>query len=183
MAEGDRHVILMNSIHSNSGLGIKLGGGLIPTPNDPGDSDAGINNLQNFPVLNSITSAGGSTTIAGTLDSTPSTTFRIEFFANAAPDPSSFGEGETFLGFADVTTDAGGIATFATTLPGITVGPTQFVTSTATDPNGNTSEFSQLVADLGVTITGAPANAALGQDLTYQVTATNSGPFGRRARR
>ena len=177
VAAGAGHAILSNFIHSNAGLGIAFGGGRIPTPNDPGDSDVGYNNGQNFPVVTSITSAGSSTTITGTLDSTPNTVFRIEFFANAAPDPSSFGEGKTFLGFADVTTDASGIANFTAILPGITIGPTQFVTSTATDPGGNTSEFSQLIADLGVTIAGAPATAVVGQDLTYEITVTNAGPF------
>jgi hypothetical protein len=67
--------------------------------------------------------------------------FRVEFFANAAPDPSGFGEGQTFLGFANVTTDAsghfGGTANVAGAVPA-----GQKVTATATDPAGNTSEFS-----------------------------------------
>src|SRR4029077_3177562 len=74
--------ILRNSIFANGpttpgnqiGLGIDLDGGGV-TPNDqvPGDPDAGGNNLQNFPVITSVGSAGGSTTITGTLNSTPNT--------------------------------------------------------------------------------------------------------------
>ena len=47
--------ILGNSIHSNGGLGIRLGGTGVE-PNDPGDGDGGPNRLQNFPVLTSATS-------------------------------------------------------------------------------------------------------------------------------
>jgi hypothetical protein len=42
-----------------------------------------------------------------------------------------------------VTTDANGNASFATSLPGVSVG--KFLTATATDPSGNTSEFSQCI--------------------------------------
>ncbi|MBA3241932.1 MAG: hypothetical protein H0T60_11960, partial [Acidobacteria bacterium] len=48
------------------------------------DPDTGPNNLQNFPVLASATSGGGTTTIQGTLNSEASKAYRIEFFSNAA---------------------------------------------------------------------------------------------------
>lgn len=141
--------ILSNSIHSNGQLGIDLGGfaGNGVTPNDTGDGDIGQNNLQNFPVITSVSSSGGNTTIQGTLNSTPTGTFRVEFFANAAADPSGFGEGQTYLGFKSVTTDGSGSATFTATtaadgLLSIPVGQ-GFVTATATDAGGNTSEFSE----------------------------------------
>ncbi|HEV7903867.1 MAG TPA: carboxypeptidase regulatory-like domain-containing protein [Pyrinomonadaceae bacterium] len=132
--------IRSNSIHSNNGLGIDLGNNG-STPNDAGDADTGANNLQNFPVLSSVTSGSGNTTFQGTLNSAASTQFRVEFFSNPACDPSGNGEGKVFLGATDVTTDASGNATINTTLPGAaTVGDA--VTATATDPAGNTSEFS-----------------------------------------
>src|SRR5437660_1516726 len=70
--------------------------------NDNCDADTGANNLQNFPVLTSATSNGTTTTIEGTLNSTPGTSFRIEFFASDACHQSGFGEGKTFLGAATV---------------------------------------------------------------------------------
>ena len=121
------------------------------TPNDAGDGDAGANNLQNFPVLTSATS--GSTTIEGTLNSASNTQFRLEFFANTACDPSGFGEGETFLGSTDVTTDGSGNASFTVTFPA-TVPVGQFITSTATDPDNNTSEFSQCIDVVETTARG-----------------------------
>jgi uncharacterized repeat protein (TIGR01451 family) len=166
------NVVQFNTIFANGGLGIDLSG-LGPTANDVGDADTGPNGLQNFPVITAVSATGGSTTIDGTLDSTPKTTFRIEFFASNAADASSFGEGQAFLGSADVTTDAAGNATFHVTLPAATT-PMQFITATATGPEG-TSEFSQLVADLALTLTDAPDPAAVGQDLTYTLTVTNTG--------
>ncbi len=48
---------------------------------------------QNFPELTSATSDDTQTTIEGTLNSTPNTTFRLEFFSNPSCDPSGFGQG------------------------------------------------------------------------------------------
>src|SRR5207244_4818019 len=126
-------------------LGIDLGNDGV-TLKDLGDADTGANNLQNFPVITSVTNSSGMTTIAGKLNSVASTTYRIEFFANDAIDPSGYGEGQTFIGFKNVTTDANGDASFSASFPQIT--PGLRVTTTATDPNGNTSEFSGAIGQL-----------------------------------
>jgi CSLREA domain-containing protein len=136
------NAVLGNIIFDNDGLGIDLGADGV-TPNDPGDSDAGANNLQNFPTLISAVYAG-SVTIQGTLNSIPDTVFRLEFFANDNPDPSGFGEGANFLGAAVVTTDANGETSFDITLSSGNL-INKFITATATDPDNNTSEFSQPV--------------------------------------
>ena len=132
--------VLGNSIHSNGGLGISFLHGT-PVENDDGDADTGPNDLQNYPVITSATVSGGSATISGTLNSTPSTAFRLEFFASEFCDPTGHGEGEGFIGSTDVATDATGNVAF---------GPLTFaapenaeITATATDPDGNTSEFSE----------------------------------------
>ncbi len=135
------NAILGNSIHSNIGLGIDLGDDGV-TANDPGDTDTGENALQNFPVLTEAAVCGGSTTVSGMLDSTPSTQFRIEFFTNSGSDTSGYGEGESFFGFADVTTSAAGTASFSVNLPAVITNG-YYLTSTATDPDKNTSEFSE----------------------------------------
>ena len=92
--------------------GIDLGDDGV-TPNDSGDGDTGPNDLQNFPVLTSALISGNTTTLDGTLNSTPNSTFGIEFYSNAALDPTTFGEGQTFLGSLTVTTDASGNVTFS----------------------------------------------------------------------
>ena len=91
--EGTGNAIRSNSIAFNNGLGISLGLNPNIMPNDVGDADGGANNRQNFPVLSSVTVASGNTTITGTLNSTPNTTFRLELFASPAADPAGFGEG------------------------------------------------------------------------------------------
>ena len=138
---GTSNAILGNSMFSNTGLGIDLSG---ITANDAGDGDTGPNNGQNFPVLTSAVTGGSPIVIGGTLDSAASTDFRVEFFANSACDASGNGEGETFLGAATVTTDAGGSAAFSVLLTkAVSLGAA--ITATATDPDNNTSEFSACV--------------------------------------
>jgi CSLREA domain-containing protein len=138
-AAATNNALLRNSIFQNDGLGIDLNNDGV-TANDAGDADSGTNNLQNFPVLTAAGSFGANTNVQGTLNSTASTAFRLEFFANASCDPSGNGEGREFLGSAMVKTNASGNASFNVTLPAATAGPT--ITATATDPAGNTSEFS-----------------------------------------
>ncbi|HEY3242471.1 MAG TPA: right-handed parallel beta-helix repeat-containing protein [Phycisphaerae bacterium] len=132
--------ISQNAIFANDLLGIDLVPGDGVTPNDAGDADSGGNSLQNFPTLTSVSS----TSASGTLNSAPSTVFTLEFFANASCDPSGYGEGASFVGSAMVTTDSGGNAIFSVTF-NQTVPVLQFITATATDPVGNTSEFAACV--------------------------------------
>ncbi|HEY2103350.1 MAG TPA: CSLREA domain-containing protein [Chthoniobacterales bacterium] len=135
------NAILGNSIFSNFGLGIQLeiagAPDCVNNPNHTGDA-SGPNHLQNYPVLSSVRINGGSTTIMGTLNSHANSTYRLEFFSNNTVDPSGFGEGETFLGSTNVTTDGSGNASFDLVVAQVAAG----VTATATDPSGNTSEFS-----------------------------------------
>ena len=136
--------IQSNAIFSNGGLGIDLDDDGV-TANDLADADDGSNKLQNFPVLASAVAGANTTAVTGTLNSNPSTDYRIEFFSNVACDASGNGEGERFIGAADVTTDGIGDAGFSPVLPtAVAVG--SFVTATATASDNNTSEFSQCVA-------------------------------------
>ena len=131
-----------NSIHSNGGLGINLHTDGV-TLNDDGDLDSGPNGLQNFPEISSA-NAGQETGISGQLDSTPNTTFIIDFYANTLADPSGFGKGAIWLGFTEATTNNSGIARLSFSSSVELAGAGTFITATATDPLGNTSEFSQI---------------------------------------
>lgn len=171
---GTGNAILGNSIFFNTALGIDLGQRLVTT-NDLDDADSGANLLQNFPVLTNAATSGGATLVQGTLNSVANTTFFLEFFSNAECDPSGFGEGETLVGSTNLTTDAGGDADFSVTLP-VTVSAGVFITSTATDEDGNTSEFSQCVAvheeGFSVLCTLAPSFATNLVGTSHTVTAT-----------
>ena len=142
--------ILSNSIFSNGKLGIDLKrynrdpGGV--TPNDLNDEDDGPNGFQNFPLMSAVTSSGGSTTVSGTLNSRPLRSFTVEFFANPTCDPTGYGEGQTFIGSTELTTDASGDGSFSATLPfGLPVN--HVITTTATDDfSFHTSEFSTCLA-------------------------------------
>ncbi len=128
-----------NNIFLNGGLGIDLGNDGV-TPNDPQDTDAGPNNFQNFPDLSSVTLSGNTATIKGTLNSTPNSTFVLDFFASQIWDPTHYGEGQKYLGSITVMTDSSGNASFTATMPGVPAGYNYFA-ATATDSAGNTSEF------------------------------------------
>jgi hypothetical protein len=131
----------------------------------------------NFPVLNTAVATGSAITLRGVLDGVYSTTYRIEFFANPTCDPSGHGEGKTFLGSTDVTTEGfdGNAppcsATSDITLP-VVVPPGQYVTATATDvSNSNsTSEFSACIP-----VEAAPAPEVVNQFVTMvSLTQTRS---------
>ncbi|HLM62622.1 MAG TPA: carboxypeptidase-like regulatory domain-containing protein, partial [Pyrinomonadaceae bacterium] len=145
VVDGTGNAIRGNSIHNNVGLGIDLSSDAVITLNDGLDADAGANNLQNFPDLTSASSSGGSTTVQGRFNSAPNATFTIDFYSNTTCNPSTgYGEGQTFIGTASVTTNNRGTMTFSATLPFDTTG--QVITSTATDAANNTSEFSGCLA-------------------------------------
>ncbi len=118
-----------NSISDNGGAGVLLSGG--------------ANNTQPAPVLNSAT-LDTTTHILGTFTIGASGTYRIEFFASPAADPSGFGEGRNFIGSLNVSTSGG----FNAVLPAI-VPINQFISATVTDPSGNTSAFSNTTAVAG----------------------------------
>ena len=130
--------ISQNSIYSNDGLGIDLDWNGV-TENDPGDEDSGTNNLMNFPVLTWAHAAPGKLVVKGTIDTSNPETVTIEFFANPVPipggDPSGHGEGAIYLGSKKPNPQG----KFTATLSPVAVGT--LITATATDANGNTSEF------------------------------------------
>jgi uncharacterized repeat protein (TIGR01451 family) len=159
-----------NSIFSNSGFsgGIDLKGDG-PTADDAGDPDDGPNHLQNFPVISSAVTANGITTISGTLNSAASTAFAIDLFASVVSTASNR-EGQFFLGSVPATTDVAGDASFNLGVSQPAPVPAGYlITVTATDPQGNTSEFAFPVA-----VTGTAA----AQDIALSTSTASTGTPG-----
>jgi hypothetical protein len=163
---GDR--IIQNSIFSNTGLGINLGGDDTdtPLPNHAGNV-AKPNHDQNYPALSSAVEHDNATFITGTLSTTANTDMLVEFFASDVADPSGFGEGQTEIGSTGVTTDAQGNGSFTNFQAdavkfGQVITATAVNTGSANSTNGDTSEFSQAIAVTGTTISGNVFNDANG---------------------
>jgi hypothetical protein len=146
---GTGNAILGNSIYANNQLGIDLNGDGL-SPNDDGDADGGPNNRQNYPVLDSADFVLDKVRIRGSLNSAPNKIYRIEFFGDAAADSSGFGEARVFLGATTITSGPSGLSTFEA-IVSYPAG-THVVAATATDPDGNTSEFSR-----SIPVSGSPA--------------------------
>jgi titin len=141
---GKGNAVLGNSIFANTKLGIDLGPNDGVTRNDPGDTDGSPNDLQNFPSITtaSVITNGTQVQIQISLNSQANTTYRIEFFANTMTSSSGHGQGQNFLGFIEVTTDATGKATGTGTFTYTsTLGANLSATATNKATN-DTSEFS-----------------------------------------
>ncbi len=144
---GKGNTLRGNAIYNSVWLGIDLAGGSSPgwnvTSNDAGDGDDGPNGLQNYPFLSAATVVNGITTINGSLNSTPSTQFAIDFYRVDVAHASGYGSGAQYLGSTTVTTNSGGNVNF--TAPFALSGA--LITATATNvTTGDTSEFSANLA-------------------------------------
>ncbi len=133
---GSTHAsILSNVIHSNGGLAIDIGGDG-SNPNDILDGDTGPNDLQNAPTITQVQG----TTVLGYLQSIPNRGYIIQAFDNSSCDAGGRGEGKLYIGSEYVRTNNAGYTTFALSCESM---PTRrFITATATDELGSTSEFS-----------------------------------------
>jgi predicted outer membrane repeat protein len=104
------------------------------------------------PVITSIQRAfsGTDTFIVGQLNDTPSTEYRVELFVSDDDQPD--GAGETSLGFVDVTTNPAGNVAFNFTASEV-IPAGRFVSARATDPDDETSPFSNALGSLIITHT------------------------------
>jgi CSLREA domain-containing protein len=172
-----------NSIFSNGGMGIDLLGGagnLLP------------NNLMSAPTVGAATPAATSTVVQGTLKraASPNMTVRVELFSSPRCGSGSSGQGQTFLGSTDATTDASGNASFSANVSPLS--PGEIVTATATnttaDPSSqpgavdvfNTSPFSTCftvpVRATSTTVTCVPASVQVAEQTTCTATLRDTAP-------
>jgi CSLREA domain-containing protein len=149
LSELRRNSIRFNSIHDNGALGIDLSNrpnwvwepdGV--TANDCDDIDTGANDLQNYPELfTPVQNTNGTLRIDTILRSRPSRPFTIDYYLNTQADTTNHGEGETHIGSINVLTNGNGFVSAAFNTP-MALPETAVITATATDEEGNTSEFS-----------------------------------------
>lgn len=174
--------VIGNRIHSNGDIGIDNGFDGV-TLNDPSDSDAGPNDLLNFPTYDTYSEVGADTVVNYRLD-VPAGDYRIEFFSNTTQDASGYGEGEEHLGFQNVSHPGNGVATFSYTLAGVTGVTNLALTTTERNATtvtgfGATSEFGGVSppnTDLSIEKQLLnPQEVAQGATLEYQITVTNEG--------
>ncbi|MEM8994668.1 MAG: hypothetical protein AAGF23_07730, partial [Acidobacteriota bacterium] len=169
---------LRNSIFENGNLGIDLDRNGV-TANDGNDSDVGTNRRMNFPEISAASLNRRNLSVDYRVTSSTSNQaypLRVEFFYADADGQ----EGRTFLGSANYNS-AGQTRTVTFSVPTFEAR----VLATATDADGNTSEFSpsrlidDLPSDLFITKVADRDPAIPGGPLNYTIVASNAGPADR----
>jgi len=130
--------VSLNLIYANSSrLNIDLGP-LGFNTNDVLDADTGANRLQNRPTITNGVSLSPTLMVyvQGVLTSAPLSTYAIDIFRSQGTNASAF----RFVGRTFTTTDAGGVGAYSAGFPfNFAIG--DYLSATATDPDGNTSEL------------------------------------------
>jgi len=182
--DGTGNTVRGNRVFDSSNLGIDLDDDG-ETPNDTGDSDDGPNRLQNFPEIQGASYDAGANevTITYQVPSDPNESgsgasaydLAIDFYRADADEE----EGEAYLGTdtyaaSDYNTSTSGPDPKTVTFtPQASVTRDDHVVATATDANGNTSEFSAQSQQLPVDLTSLEATQAGDGtvELTWRVAA------------
>ena len=157
VSAGNGNLISENSINNNAVMGIQLASG--GNANTVAPQLIGASNGGNYILIEGQITGG----LSGTA-------YTLEFFSN-----TSGGQGENFIYTATVTTDGSGNAHFFAG-PLVSVPDLTIITATATDPNNNTSEFSNyvLVAGSAPTLTPSPTATATSTNTPIPPTPTNT---------
>jgi len=152
--------ILGNAIYANDANGdplqagppIQLSRARTPLPNDPGDADEGSNRRQNTPVVSSAGALGGGLQVSYRVDTDPANAtypLRIEFFEATTDDAETGARhylGHDVYTAADFGTGTDKEVRVSLRTP---VAGGESVIATATDADGNTSEFSAMSVSVG----------------------------------
>ncbi len=146
--------IRTNTIFANAGDEINLSASLSTTPS---------------PVLIRATLTGTNLQIAGSLPG--SETYEIDYYVGTNPDA------ERYLGSATLTTDTSG--NFVQAFTGTTVTAGEYIIATATDINGNTSEFSKNIQVSTTSTTDDSINTAMNSPGTINVISNDSDSSGK----
>ena len=153
------NTIQANRIYGNQGVGINLG--------------TGSSTQQSFPVLSAAYGSASATYVAGTATGPSGSLLTIDFYANAAKDPSGYGQGQFYLGSTTVTAGS----SFQALLP-VGTNPSLWVSATATSASEGTSGFSAdiivLKANASATLTSSVDTSTYGQAVSFSATITST---------
>ncbi len=100
------------------------------------------NYLQNFPEMLDADSVSGGVRVCGELNSNPNESFTMQIYKSVVQTGSTFGAGEVLIGSVSGTTASNGMFRFSTTI-NTTVHPGEYISVSATDSSGNTSEIGE----------------------------------------
>jgi hypothetical protein len=143
---GSGNSILSNTIYGNAQPEISISGA---------NNDQAAPTLQNASYNYLLLQIQVNVVLTQPAGFKPNTTYTVQFFGSDTADAQG-GPAKVFLGSDSVTTDSSGFAdeqeSFTYLLPNV-----QYVSATATDPNGNTSPFS-----LAVPLGGSGSNSGGG---------------------
>ena len=136
-------LISENSIHDNQLVGIAF---VFRLTDDGSTCDLPV------PRLRTISGNTIPYSVEGTLSGEPNTDYQIEFYTNASPDSSGFGEGEIYAGNTIVSLDSTGNGFFIYAVPNADL-HTRYVAATATNlSTRNTGCFSNSMHSLLMTV-------------------------------
>ena len=149
------NIVYQNGDADNTDIGIDLGDDGVTANDDSGDdSDTGPNNLQNFPIVEDVTYDESNDNVSITYrvqTATGNATYplKIDFYA---ADSEASGEGQTYLGTQEYASgDARSSVTNVIDLSQFSdVTSDDHFVATATDADGNTSEFVSTAEQLPV---------------------------------
>lgn len=167
------NTITQNSIYNNSFLGIDLGPHEGVSYNTNGDDvDSGANNGLDYPVITGATPLQASGK-ACTDTSVPKPCTVEVFIAQSTASNDGgglYGQGKTYLGSGTTAADG----SFTVALSGVNNG--DLLTATATDAQGDTSEFSLNVTVSGTAPTSTPTTAPTDVPTTAPTTVPTDTP-------
>ncbi len=144
-APSQGNAIRRNSIFENLAIGIELEG--VRRGNDPDDPDGGANKGQNYPTIEMASGSGSVLSIDYLVSSASANAaypIEVDFFLADA----DVEEGKVYLG-SDTYTTPNSSKNVAITPP-VTLADGDPIVATATDADGNTSEFSDPFAITGI---------------------------------
>ncbi len=176
---GSADTIRGNLIYGNNGLAISLGGATTPKSNtlnfSPNDPNEDVNAIRALSIATHPNVSGVASGIFLTLVDVPDETYTFDFYL-VGPNSASF------VARHSGTTDDS--ATFFASIPNLPPVPGgMYLTVTATDQDGNTSEMLPAIGNVGFPAVPSQVSPKFDPGLLVPNLQTAAGKFRRRAER